>query len=143
MQANSAQQKVKVFCFLVCIIGYSHALAVVPANNARLHHTQVMLEYPYIPGVSKYDIRVFERITNTLRYAAADGSVAHLVNEGLEFGKEYAWQVTAINNKGSVINRSDTFYFSINTHPLLQHLRFTIPTYVLNKVNNLRKQKCQ
>lgn len=89
--------------------------AIQPADKAVLNHTQVMFAWEEYPGADRYQLSINGKGTGQLIPVQ---SLAHLVTQGLFFGRQYQWSYTAIK-KGKTVFQSPTYSFRIVGNPLV------------------------
>ncbi len=88
-------------CFLLFVLaGFitgSATAQTIPAPDAALNYTQIMFEYPALPGANQYLIQITEDTTGSNFshpfIEQKDSSTATLIS-GFGFGKKYKWQYT-------------------------------------------------
>ncbi len=101
-----------------------------PANNSSIYYTQIMFEYPPVPGKAYYKISVStatgEAFQKNMVYQHTDSSSAHLAGKIFEFGKKYYWCYAAYNFRGEKISGSPTFTFTTKKNKLVDHNRFKL-----------------
>ena len=104
------KNQIKLFS-LLCLLNIYLSQVFKPDNESNLNFTQVFFNWPQIQ-CDYYELNIFSN--DTLRFQTNDNSI---LVENLNWGTDYAWEVSGYNEIGELIYIYDSLNFNINELP--------------------------